>query len=177
MSALNSVVAVYKTQADAQDGVTRLETAAFDLKTVSLAGRELDFGSNVVGYYQTSNRMKYWGARRAFWDKLWNVLPGAAYFVVPGIGGMLFAGHLTGWFVSALDHPVEGLTAVGSSLFHLGIPQVNAYRYDTAVRMHKLLLMAHGSSGDLLNARDLLHESRPEEIDIHFGDAGARFAA
>ena len=177
MPAINSVVAVYKTQADARDGMTRLETAAFDLKTVSLAGRELDFGANVVGYYQISGRMKYCGARSAFWDKLWSVLPGAAYFVVPGIGGMLLAGHLTSWFVTALDHPVEGLTAIGASLFHVGIPQANAYRYDCAIRMHKLLLLAHGTSSELLNARDILHESRPEEIDIHFGDAGARFAA
>jgi hypothetical protein len=177
MSGMNSVVAVYKTHADAEDGIGQLQRAAFDLKTVSLLGKEHDYGGHVVGYYKTVGGMRYCGARGAFWNGLWKLLPGAAYFAVPGIGGVLIAGNLTVWFVATLECPVEGLTAVGSSLCSIGIPRASAQRYDSAVKMHRLLLVMHGAANELLKARDVLRETRPDEIDVHLVEMGVRYAA
>lgn len=177
MSGLNSVVAVYKTQADAEDGLHRLERAEYDLKTVSVAGREHEFGGHVTGYYHLAGSMKYWGARGLFWNNLWKSLPCAGYFKVPEFGGILLAGQLTTWFVTSLDSPPEGLSALGWTLHGIGIPRASARRYEAAVKMHKLLLIAHGAANELMKAKDLLHQSRPEEIDIHFAEMEISLAA
>lgn len=177
MSAMNSVVAVYRTQTEAEEGLVRLQRDSFDLKTVSVAGREHDLGGHVVGYYQTNGRMRYFGARGLFWNGLWKSLPCAGYFAVPEIGGVLIAGQLTAWFVAALENPIEGLSALGWSLYSIGIPKASARRYDAAVKSHKLLVLAHGAARKLLKAKDLLHDSRPEEVDIHFAEMGISLAA
>ena len=177
MSGLNSVVAVYKTQADAEDGLHRLERAEYDLKTVSVAGREHEFGGHVTGYYLSDGHMKYWGARGLFWNNLWKSLPCAGCFHVPEIGRVLLAGRFTTWFVKSLDSPPEGLSALGWTLYDIGIPKPSARRYEAAVKMHKLLLVAHGAAKELLMAKDVLHQSRPEEIDIHFAEMGVSLAA
>lgn len=177
MSGLNSVVAVYKTQADAEDGLHRLERAEYDLKTVSVAGREHEVGGHVIGYYNTAGKMKYGGPRGLFWNNLWRSLPCAGYFNVPEIGGVLMAGQLITWFVASLDSPPEGLSALGWTLHGIGIPKPSARRYDAAVKMHKLLLVAHGAAKELLRAKDALHQGRPEEIDVHFAEMEISLAA
>ena len=122
--------------------------------------------------------MKYWGARGAFWNSLWKLLAGAGYFTVPDIGGILVAGPLTGWVTDALKLPVpDGLTAVGASLHAISIPFTSIIRYESAVRMHKLLLIAHGTSREMLKTKDLLRESRPGEINVHFAEEGAQGAS
>src|SRR5215469_2088278 len=102
MLPLNSIVAVYETQKDAEVGVRDLRLVGFDLKKVSILGREHEPGEHVTGCYNVCGRMKYWGARGGFWNDLWRLLIGAAWFVIPGIGRVLIAGPLTVWVVGAL---------------------------------------------------------------------------
>jgi hypothetical protein len=178
MLPLNSIVAVYETQREAEAGVRDLQLIGFDLKKVSILGREHESGEHVVGYYSTGGRMKYWGARGAFWNELWRLLVGAACFVIPGIGRVLIAGPLTVWVVGALRDPViEELSAVGSGLHSISIPNASIRRYESAIKMHKLLLIAYGSVQEVLKSRDILRGSRPEEIDVHFVDEGIQNAA
>jgi hypothetical protein len=169
MLALNSIVAVYLTQTQAEAGVFDLQHAGFDLKKLSVLGREHEAHDQTVGYYNTGGRMKYLGARGAFWNSVWKLLSGAGYFVVPGIGRVLIAGPLTVWIVVAQrDLAVESLSAVGAGLYEVNIPRASILRYESDVRMHKLLLIASGSAPDVLRARDVLRSSRPEEVNIHF---------
>ena len=48
----------------------------------------------VVGYYNTGDRMKRWGKTGAFWGGFWGLLFGSAFFAIPGIGPLLVAGPL-----------------------------------------------------------------------------------
>jgi hypothetical protein len=178
MLPLNSIIVVYETQREAETGVRDLQLVGFDLRKVSILGREHESLEHVVGYYNTGGRMKYWGTRAPFWNELWRVLAGAACFVIPGIGRVLIAGPLTVWVVGALRDPiVDDLSAVGAGLHAINIPKASIRRYESAIKMHKLLLIAHGSTQDVLKSRDILRASRPEEIDVHFVDEGARNAA
>jgi hypothetical protein len=178
MLPLNSIIAVYETQREAEAGVRDLRLGGFDLRKVSILGREHEAGEHVVGYYNTGGRMKYWGARGAFWNELWRLLAGAACFLIPGIGRVLIAGPLTVWVVGALRDPVgQDLSAVGTGLHSINIPKASVRRYESAIKMHKLLLIAHGSAQEVLKSREVLRGSRPEEIDVHFVDEGVPNAA
>jgi len=177
MVPLNSIIAVYDKQADAEAGVLDLQRAGFDLKRVSILGKE-DAGEQVIGHYSTGGRMKYLGARGAFWNDLWKMLPGAACFNIPEVGHILMAGPMTVWAVSAMqESDVEEPSAVGAGLFSLTIPKASVRRYESAIKAHKLLLIAHGSPQELLSSREVLRTSHPDEMDLHFAEEGVRSAA
>ena len=104
-----AVVGVYDTHTAAENAVKELQKAGFDMKRLSIVGKDYHTEEHVVGYYNTGDRMKAWGKIGAFWGGLWGLLFGAAFFVVPGIGPIAVAGPLVGWIVGAL----EGAVVVG----------------------------------------------------------------
>jgi hypothetical protein len=57
----------------------------------------------VVGYYNTGDRMKYWGKTGAFWGGFWGLLFGAAFFALPGLGAVFVAGPVVAWIEGALE--------------------------------------------------------------------------
>ena len=71
MSAQKSVVAVYATHAEADQAVKELQRGGFDMHKLSIVGKGYHTDENVVGYYSTGDRMKYWGKIGAFWHGSW----------------------------------------------------------------------------------------------------------
>jgi len=125
-----------------------------------------------VGYYNTGDRMKYWGKVGAFWGGFWGLLFGSAFFAIPGLGPVLVAGPLVAWIVGALEGAVVvgGLSAVGAGLFSLGIPKDSVLKYETALKTDKFLLVVHGSADEVENARQVLESTHPENVTFHAGE-------
>jgi uncharacterized membrane protein len=163
----NSVVAVYATHMGAESAVKTLEHARFDMKKLSIVGRDFHTDEHVVGYYNTGDRMKVWGQAGAFWGGMWGMLFGSALFWIPGLGPLLVAGPLVGWIVGALEGAVVvgGLSALGAGLYGLGIPKDSIVLYETAVKAGKYLLIAHDSDEEILRAKDLLKDSKAEVLE------------
>src|ERR1700735_2813603 len=115
MTDASSVIAVYSSHTDAEQAVAKLSAASFDIKKVSIIGKDYHTEENVVGYYTTGERMKYWGKLGAFWGGFWGMLFGSAFFWLPGIGTVLVAGPLVVWIVGALESAavMGGLSALG----------------------------------------------------------------
>ena len=113
MSNVNSVVAVFGSHAQTEDAIRELHKGGFDMKKLSIVGKDYHTEEHVVGYYTTGDRMLYWGKLGAFWGGFWGLLFGSAFFWVPGIGQLLVAGPLVMWIVGALEGAVVtgGLTA------------------------------------------------------------------
>jgi len=63
----NSVVAIYNTHTEAEEAVKELEKSGFDMKKLSIIGKDYHAEEHVVGYYNTGERVKYWGKLGAFW--------------------------------------------------------------------------------------------------------------
>ena len=103
MSERNAVVAVYGTHIEAEGAVKELQRAGIDMQTLSIVGKDSHTDEHVVGYYNTGDRMKYWGKTGAFWGGFWGMLFGSAFFAIPGIGPVLVAGPLVAWIVGALE--------------------------------------------------------------------------
>jgi hypothetical protein len=125
MSELNAVVAVYGTHVGAEEAVKELQRAGIDMRTLSIVGKDSHTDEHVVGYYNTGDRMKYWGKTGAVWGGFWGLLFGSAFFAIPGLGPMLVAGPLVAWIVGALEGAAVfgGLSAIGAGLYGMGIPK------------------------------------------------------
>jgi hypothetical protein len=139
------------------------------MKKLSIVGKDYRTEENVVGYYNTGDRMKYWGKLGAFRGGFWGLMFGSAAFWIPGIGQVLVGGPLVMWIVGALEGAVltGGLTALGAGLYSLGIPKNTILEYETQVKNGQLLLLVHGTTEDVARAKDLLDEGEATSTTIH----------
>ena len=169
MSEKNSIVAIFASHNGAEDAVRELQKSGFDMKKLSIVGKDYHTEEHVVGYYNTGDRMMYWGKLGAFWGGFWGLLFGSAFFWVPGIGQLVVAGPLVMWIVGALEGAVVtgGITALGAGLYSIGIPKDSVMQYETEVKNDKLLLVAHGTANEVQRARDILHQTGAEITTVH----------
>jgi hypothetical protein len=165
----NSVVAVYNSHTEAEEAVRELEKSGFDMKKLSIIGKDYHAEEHVVGYYNTGERVKYWGKLGAFWGGFWGLLFGSAFFLVPGIGPLVVGGPLVSWIIGALEGAVliGGLSAVGAALYSIGIPKDSILKYETSLKANKFLLVAHGSAEEVNKVHDILKGSTATETNIH----------
>jgi hypothetical protein len=173
----NSVVATYKSHTEAEAAVKELQKSGFDMKKLSIVGRDYQTDQDVVGYYNAGDRMKKWGKTGAFWGGIWGLLFGSAVFLIPGIGPLVIAGPLVAWIVGALEGAVVvgGLSAIGAGIFSLGIPRDSVLRYETALKAGKYVVIAHGSDIETAQAKKVLSDTNSETLDEH-QPAGADYA-
>src|ERR1017187_5613996 len=131
------------THVGAEEAVKKLQRAGIDMRALSIIGKDTHTDEHAVGYYNTGDRMKYWGKTGAFWGGLWGMLFGSAFFVIPGIGPLLVAGPLVAWIVGALEGAavVGGLSAVGAGLVGIGIPKDSVVQYELALKTDRYLLV------------------------------------
>src|SRR5579872_2778787 len=151
MSEKNAVVAIYPSHIQAEDALKKLERSGFDMKKLSIVGKDYHSDENVVGYYNAGDRMKRWGKSGAFWGGFWGLLFGSAFFAIPGIGPVLVAGPMVAWIIGALEGAVVvgGLGVIGAGLYSIGIPKDSIVEYETAVKADKFLLLAHGTAEEV----------------------------
>jgi hypothetical protein len=165
----NSVVAVYDQHSAAENAIKELKGGGFDIKKLAVVGRDYQTESDVVGFYNTGDRMKYWGKWGAFWGGLWGLLFGAAFLFIPGIGPVVAAGSVVSYIIAALEGAVVvgGVSALGAGLFSIGIPKNSIVKYETSIKGGKFVLVAHGSAEEVAKAREILKTSGAEQIDSY----------
>ena len=149
------------------------------MRTLSIVGKDSHTDEHAVGYYNTGDRMKYWGKMGAFWGGFWGLLFGSAFFAIPGIGPVLAAGPVVAWIVGALEGAaiVGGVSAIGAGLYSIGIPKDSVVQYELAIKTDKFLLIVHGTASEVEKARDIIQSTRPISVTLHSKElvgAGAR---
>lgn len=157
----NATVSIYASPDEVQVAITRLRDCGFDLKNLSIIGRDCHREDQVFGYYSGAGLVHYWGRYGDFWSAVWSTLSGWAFFTVPGIGPVLVAGPLGGWIVAALDNAAifGGLSALGAGLYSIGISKRSILVCEAALRADRYLVIAHGAAGDVAHARQALRDS------------------
>ena len=165
----NSVVAIYPSHSTAEAAVKELQKSGFNMKKLSIVGRDYHTDEHVVGYYNTGDRMKAWGKTGAFWGGLWGFLFGSAFFWVPGVGPLFVAGPMVSWIVAALEGAagLGGLSAIGAGFYSLGIPKDSILQYETALKIGKFVLIIHGSKDEATRAKEILHQTKPDKLEHH----------
>jgi hypothetical protein len=163
------VVAVYDSHEAAEQAVAKLSAASFDIKKVSIVGKDYHTQENVVGYYTTGDRMKSWGGLGAFWGGIWGLLFGAGVFLIPGIGPVLIAGPFLAALVGGLESAavVGGLSALAGALVSQGIPKQNAIKYEEEIKADKFVLVVHATAEETERAHAILSDTSPVSIEKH----------
>jgi hypothetical protein len=169
MAKNNSIVAIYPSHTAAEAAIKELQQGGFDMKKLSIVGSDIHKDEHVVGYYNTGDRMKYWGKLGAFWGWTSGLLFDSAFFLIPGIGPLIVAGPLVGGLVGALEGAVAvgGLSAIGAGLYSLGIPKDSILKYETALKTDKFVLIAHGSIDEINRAKEILHRIDSGALEHH----------
>jgi uncharacterized membrane protein len=163
---MNITIGVYPDHDKAEDAILRLRKTGFDMKKLSIVGKDYHSEEHAVGFYNTGERVQYWGKRGAFWGGLMGLLFGSAMFAIPGIGPLIVLGPLISWIVGGLEGAavVGGLSALGAALFSAGIPRDSVVQYETELKTGKFLVVAHGSEAEVAKAKDILRPCIPTEV-------------
>jgi hypothetical protein len=157
-TAHGSAVAIYESHRAAEEAIRTLAKSGFDMRKLSIVGRDYSTEEGVVGYYNMGDRVKAWGKTGAFWGGLWGMLFGSALFIIPGIGPLFAAGPLVAWIVGALEGAtvVGGMSALGAGLYSIGIPKDSVLTYETQIKAGKFVVIAHGTRDEVAKTKVIL---------------------
>ena len=171
MKTIDSVIAVFADHPAAEAAVKKLTTAGFEMKNLSLVGKGYHTDEKVVGFYNTGDRVKFWGTRGAFWGGFWGLFFGGVFMAIPFVGHVVVLGYLATIVIAGLENAVivGGLSAIGAALYSLGVPKDSVIQYETAIKADGFLVMAHGSGEDMARAKTILGEAKPSQLDVVAG--------
>jgi hypothetical protein len=171
MSESGAAVAVFTTHDDADAAIKSLQKAGFDMKKLSIVGKDFRSEEHAVGYYNTGDRVKFWGKTGAFWGSLVGILLSSAFLVIPVVGHIIVLGPLVSALIGGLEGAavVGGTSALFAALVGLGIPKDSVIQYENDVKAGKFLLVAQGTADEVSRARDLLAAAKPASVAVHAG--------
>ena len=169
MSSEDLAVATYDTHVEAEDGVKALQRSGFDMKRISIIGKDYSTEEQVVGFFNAGDRAKFFGKYGALWGGLFGILFGAAFLFVPVVGPVVVFGPLAAALVGAVEGAVfvGGFSALVGALTAIGVPKDSVLRYETAIKANKFLLIVHGDEKDIERARDSLTATDLKSFDHH----------
>ena len=162
-------VAVFDTHTQAESAVKALQRAGFDMKKLSIIGRDYHTEEHVVGFLNAGDRAKFFGKLGAFWGGLMGMLFGSALFFVPVVGHVIILGPLAAIIFGGLQGAVlvGGASALVGVLSAIGIPKDSVLRYETALKANKFLLIVYGDAQEITSAHELLATSGVASFDHH----------
>lgn len=165
-------VAVYDHHGQAEEAVKALQRTGFDMKKISIIGRDYHTEEHVVGFLNAGDRAKVFGKLGAFWGGLMGVLFGSAMMFVPVVGHVVVLGPLAAALFGGLQGAVlvGGISALAGALMAVGIPKDSVLRYETALKADKFMLVVHGDAQQIERAHELLKASGLSSFDHHHGN-------
>jgi uncharacterized membrane protein len=165
----DSVIAVFADHQKADAAIKKLTLSGFDMKDLSVVGKGYHTEEKAIGFYNIGDRMKFWGARGAFWGGFWGLFLGGLFMTIPVVGHVVILGYLAAVVVSGVENAVivGGLSALGAALYGMGIPKDTVIQYENALKADDFLVMAHGDADDVARAKAILGTSGASRLDVH----------
>ena len=175
MEKLDTVISVFPDHDAAEHAIKTLAQAGFDLKSLSIIGHGYQREERVIGFYNVADRVTFWGGRGAFWGGLWGLFFSGVFIAAPVTGPVVVLGFLASMAVSALEGAliVGGFSALGASLYSIGIPKDSVIAYEAEVTADSFLVMVHGAQEEVAFARAILGGANARHVEVH-SDAGFR---
>ena len=167
MTTNHAVAAIYKSHTEAEAAVKELLQSRFDMKKLSIVGRDYFSEEDVVGYYNAGDHMKHWGKLGVFWGGIWALLFGSAFFFVPGFGPLLMAGPLVNGIVGSLEDTLGGMSAIGAGLCRAGILRKSVPKYEAALKTGRFIVIANGTTEEATRARGIMDRTHPVDLEAH----------
>ncbi len=171
MQNTDSVIAVFPHHREAEEAVKKLTAAGFEMKNLSVVGKGYHTEEKVVGFYNTGDRIKFWGSRGAFWGGFWGLFFGGLFLTVPIAGHVVVLGYLAAMVASGIENAVVvgGLSAIGAALYGIGIPKDSVVQYEAEIKADGFLVMARGAPAEMLRAKEIIRAANPSRNDLYSG--------
>jgi len=152
------VAAVYNTHQEAEEAIKELQKSGFDMKQLSIVGRDYHSEEQVVGYYNAGDRMKYWGN----WAPFGRLLGSFLEAPFSGYRGLVRSWSPGRWWPPLLalwKKPPwsEASLLSGAGLYSIGIPKDSVIKYETALKAKKFVVIAHGTAQEVKRANDIMN--------------------
>jgi hypothetical protein len=165
----SAAVAVYTTHDQADAAIKVLQKSGFDMRKLSIIGKDFRTEEHAVGYYNTGDRVKFWGKTGAFWGGLAGILFSSAFLVIPVVGHIIVLGPLVSSIIGGLEGAAVagGTSALFAALIGLGIPKDSVIQYENEVKAGKFLVLAQGSPDEVARAQGILAQSNPAIVAQH----------
>jgi hypothetical protein len=169
MENTDTVIAVFPDHTAAETAIKKLTAAGFEMKNLSVVGKGYHTDEKVVGFYNTGDRVKFWGMRGAFWGGFWGLFLGGLFMAVPAVGQVVVLGYLASIVIAAIENAVVvgGISALAAALYSIGVPKDSVIQYETALKTDSFLVTAHGPAAEIARARTILGTANPSRIDVH----------
>jgi hypothetical protein len=179
MENTDTVIAVFTDHPAAETAIKKLTAAGFDMKNLSVVGKGYHTDEKVVGFYNTGDRIKFWGTRGAFWGGFWGLFLGGLFITVPVVGQVVVLGYIASILIAGIENAVMvgGISALAAALYSIGVPKDSVIQYETALKTDSFLVMAHGSASEIARAKTILGTVNPSRIDAHTKTAEPAVAA
>ncbi len=172
-------VALFDRHSQAENAVKAMQRAGFDMKKISIIGKDYQTEEHVIGFLNAGDRAKIFGKYGAFWGGLMGLLFGSALVFVPILGHIVILGPLAAMLFGGLQGAVVvgGVSALAGALMSIGIPKDSVLRYESALKANKFILMVHGTSQEISRAQEVLKSSGMSSFAQHSAQSEARAAA
>ena len=169
------VIAVYPDHASAEAAVKRLLKEGFDMKEVSIVGRDFQVEEEPIGFVSARDFIGTGAGTGAWVGGLFGLLIGAAFLVLPGVGPVIVAGPLSAALLGGLEGALAGaaLGALSGALVGLGIPKNQALKYEAQVKAGKFLVLVRGTPEQIERARAVLSTGKQEDVEVYGAPAAA----
>jgi hypothetical protein len=125
---------------------------------LSLVSKDHHREAQPVSFSTPSNPFKALGGVGAVWGGICGLLLVPVVFVLPGVGIVATVGPLASAMGAVLDGAlvVGGMSILGAALTQVGVPRDLVPKCEAAVNVDNFVLMVHGNTEDVANARALL---------------------
>jgi hypothetical protein len=169
MQNTDTVIAIFPDHSSAETAIKKLTAAGFEMKNLSVVGKGYHTDEKVIGFYNTGDRVKFWGTRGAFWGGFWGLFLGGLFVAVPAVGQVVVLGYLASIVFAAIENAVivGGISALAAALYSIGVPKDSVIQYETALNTDSFLVTAHGPAAEIARARTILGTVNPARLDVH----------
>jgi uncharacterized membrane protein len=166
---VSRVVAVYPDHDSAEDAARRLVKEGFDMKQVSIVGRDFQVTEEPIGFVSTSDFAASGAGTGAWVGGLFGLLVGAAFLVLPGVGPVIIAGPLSAALLGGLEGALAGaaMGALAGALVGWGVPKDRAMKYEASVKAGKFLVVVRGTAAQTEKASGLLSTGKHEDVQVY----------
>ncbi len=163
------IVAVYPDHASAEEAVRKLHAHGFEMKDMSIIGRDFQVSEEPVGFINASDYAATGAGTGAWVGGLFGLLVGAAFVILPGVGPVVVAGPLAAALLGGVEGALAGaaLGGLAGALIGWGVPKEQAIRYETQVKAGKFVVVARGTTEKVHEARGLLETGQHEAVDVY----------
>ena len=169
----SSIVAVYPDHASAEEAVQILEQSGFDLKHISIMGRDFQVSEKPIGFVTTGDVAGAGATAGAWAGGIFGLLMGAAF---PDPAGGRPGDHrrpaprprAPGRPRGGASWPAPRSAGSRSGLIGLGVSkEARGRKYETEVKAGKFVVTLRGTPEEVARAQELLRGGKAETAEVY----------